>query len=285
MLRDPVVIFEGLALMLLAALLRHYGVLHSLPTWSLYFAIASTAVIYTNTLREAHRQHHGQDRLLRSLSTKSVGPIENHMTDIADVVEQARHLLRIRADCSEYGSVAAPEKYDSVQRAIEKALEGGTEVRMLIVGSPELWTRTNPLRRLSFEEVRHTPTYQRYRSRFRGETEPASLEDFESTVLRRQELVTANYISRGAKVEFLPEGSPAAEQFVWIADSEEAVYVSPRPGAVAFRTRDHQILKDLVANFDRDWPAKAGDIGPKESNCAPRSNAPSTGSPRGVSTR
>jgi hypothetical protein len=214
------------------------------------------------------------EEIAKGTSTRFIGEFPKHLHSIVEVADHAWREISIMADCVDYGSFSDPEAHDLVVQALERARRPtrNIQVRILVCGEPEPFSRASPFYGREFEELRQDREFLRCAERYFTVYPPtpddpsplSAFASFEHALKRSQQVFEDRLHVVHVQIGRLP--TERADLFLWLADSDDAVFLFPEgargvPG-FAFRTRDSKLIEaNLRPIFERYWRKYLGQLG------------------------
>lgn len=213
---------------------------------------------------DGRRQRAKMEQIAEGTSTRFIGQFPKHLVDLTALADHAHHEILIMTDCIDYGSFFAPEVHRDFVRSIENARSPvrKVSVRILICGSPADFTRASEFHGVKWTDLCQDKKFQKhfdhYVETYPGDSLFLKTEAGFSRALAEAQVSFEKRFGRLA-VDIGKLPSEHTDLFLWIADSDHAVFLFPpdvgaRMPGLAFQTRDSRLIsKNFIPMFEQKW--------------------------------
>lgn len=209
-------------------------------------------------------------RIQQSLSTRYLGLFPRYVSDIADLVRQARQEILILCDYPAYACFSDAKACRAYQRAIEDKISDGVKVHLICYTDDErakFHEKQFPQRGESWVTWRaHPDNHPRLEAMHRDYRNAAGLtaatvEDldeagFKSLMLAANRRMRDETFVKGTRMMEIDTYMPI---YFWLVDSTEAVFSIPSLTAKASEHGFRTISSDFITAFKDMWERYAED--------------------------
>ncbi len=198
---------------------------------------------------------HGQNRHLEEIgAVRAIPPFPENATDIETFIDDdSSRYIWIISDCVDYGSFSSPDGHERWLNALLKRKAEGADIRILVCGQAEAFTRVNKLRAMTFDQIRKTAAFKRYFRAHRALTKPSSKDELVAALMKQQAEIESLLLDKGIPVGHLP--NERVGTFVWGKDRSE-VLIIPADGDTeghGFKITNPLIAQSFRTTFEKLW--------------------------------